>query len=111
MPNQSINQYIHLPSVSLQKKDWHTVDVYEMRAWDTKDDTSRGVAAILDVVNIVQQNENVDPENKLLILSRYSLFHFISIAFIDKSPQYSLNMYLCREQIVRSTMRLNVFWY
>lgn len=76
MPNQSINQYIHLPSVSLQKKDWHTVDVYEMRAWDTKDDTSRGVAAILDVVNIVQQNENVDPENKLLILSRYSLFHF-----------------------------------
>nr|XP_022312100.1 uncharacterized protein LOC111117327 isoform X1 [Crassostrea virginica] len=52
------------------KKDWHTVDVYEMRAWDTKDDMSRAVAAILDVVNIVQQNENVDPENKLLILSR-----------------------------------------
>ena len=80
-----------------------------MRAWDTKDDTSRGVAAILDVVNIVQQNEKVDPENKLLILSRYSLFHFISVVFIGNSPQYSWNMSIYREQIVRSTMRLNVF--
>ena len=54
----------------LKNADWHSVNIYEVVTWDTKDNLPSNVDTLLDVVKSVKREENVDQEHKMTILSR-----------------------------------------
>lgn len=59
-----------------QSNDWQEVTIYEITSWHFKEDLPAETNPILELVKFIMQGPKIDPENKMVVLSRLTS-HFI----------------------------------
>ena len=68
-----IKQTYGLQFVFFSKRDnWHKISVYQVTTWMPTQNLPSDVRAVVDAVRFVQSSETIDPEHKMVVLSRYT---------------------------------------
>lgn len=67
--------------------------LYEMSTWNIKDNLPRDCRLLLDAIAVLQQNEKVDAENKIAILSRYE----INLVYLHFGSWFQRNCFIFKK--------------
>eukprot|EP00105_Crassostrea_gigas_P011525 XP_011427228.1 PREDICTED: receptor-type tyrosine-protein phosphatase mu [Crassostrea gigas] len=73
MSSSKISDNVRKSSVRIKtasSNDWQEVTIYEITSWHFKEDLPAETNPILELVKFIMQGPKIDPENKMVVLSR-----------------------------------------